>query len=91
MHAGMTPAMSKTRQRQRKKQRQAELRAGIDRRAFVPRAGWTPEECAEEDRLIAIENAKLVEMFGEKASYSDEEIEAMIDALETEGALPKED
>jgi hypothetical protein len=89
--------VTKTRQRQRKKKRAAELRAGIDRSAERMRAilrnldPISPEEQAEEDRISALEDAKLVEMFGEKEKYSDFEIDLMVDALKAEGVLSKAD
>lgn len=44
----------------------------------------SPDERIEELQLKSVEDAKLVVMFGPKASYSDEEIEEMLSVLDGE-------
>jgi hypothetical protein len=52
----------------------------IDQNAASARlcATFSPDEMAEENRRYRAERAKLVSLFGEKNSYSDEEIEEMM-------------
>jgi len=52
----------------------------IDQNATSARlcATFSPEEMAEENRRYRAERARLVSLFGEKASYSDTEIEEMM-------------
>ncbi len=80
------------RKRQLAAQMQASLDGADDRvRAIYDQWGiLSPEEQAEEQRLIALENAKLVEMFGQKDDYSDDEVDAMHAILKAEGVLPRD-
>jgi hypothetical protein len=60
------------------------VQANIDAAAARLYASFSPEELADEARRYRVERARLVEMFGEKSSYSDDEIEVMIRVLEAQ-------